>query len=29
MPYEQLESPGRPGNKYPATTAAAIKLREK
>ena len=35
MRYERLESPGRPGSKYPATTtaairtAAAIKLREK
>ena len=36
MPYERLESPGRPGGKYPTTTvstafrtAAAIKLREK
>ena len=35
MPYERLESPGRPGSKYPTTTsstalrtAAAIKLRE-
>ena len=37
MRYERLESPGRPGSKYPATTsstaafrtAAAIELREK
>ena len=36
MRYERLESPGRPGSKYPATTtstafstAASAKLREK
>ena len=36
MRYERLESPGRPGSKYPTTTsstafgtAAATKLREK
>ena len=31
MPYERLESPGRPGSKYPTTTSstAATKLREK
>ena len=30
MPYEQLDGPGRPGSKYPATTsstAAAAELR--
>ena len=27
MPYERLESPGRPGSKYPATTTAAAEAR--